>query len=270
MDSAYRNAHYVLSELSHGYGPHVHILAHPLAMTWLSRLCATSTHQPEISRLVSRLYEDMVIAVINHAFPRRRVQTATRMVASTERAVLDVEQVDPNTRVVCVDVARAGMLPSQVCFDTCNTVFDPAGVRQDHLIVARTTDDAHQVTGAAILGGKVGGPIDDAYVLIPDPMGATGTSIATVIDYLKANHGKAPARILSLNLIVTPEFIRNMQAAHPEVEIYAWRVDRGMSDPAVLAKNLGAEPSGERGLNDVDYIVPGGGGFGEILNNAFV
>ena len=26
----------------------------------------------------------------------------------------------------------------------------------------------------------------------------------------------------------------------------------------------------ERGLNDRHYIVPGGGGFGEILNNAFV
>ena len=26
----------------------------------------------------------------------------------------------------------------------------------------------------------------------------------------------------------------------------------------------------ERGLNDQHYIVPGGGGFGEILNNAYV
>jgi uracil phosphoribosyltransferase len=26
----------------------------------------------------------------------------------------------------------------------------------------------------------------------------------------------------------------------------------------------------ERGLNEKQYIVPGGGGFGEIMNNSFV
>jgi hypothetical protein len=38
----------------------------------------------------------------------------------------------------------------------------------------------------------------------------------------------------------------------------------------VLATELGERWSEENGLTPNDYIVPGGGGFGELMNNAFV
>ena len=40
--------------------------------------------------------------------------------------------------------------------------------------------------------------------------------------------------------------------------------------PEVLATVPGTRWGEERGLDDHQYIVPGGGGFGEILNNAYV
>jgi uracil phosphoribosyltransferase len=73
-----------------------------------------------------------------------------------------------------------------------------------------------------------------------------------------------------LHLIVTPEFIRRMRKDHPEMVIYAIRLDRGMSDEAVFSSGLGAMPDAEAGLNEIQYIVPGAGGVGEILNNSFV
>lgn len=270
MDKAYRRAHYALSEHSHHYGDGVHILGDPLALTQLARLCAGTTQQPEINRLVASLYLHLFNAVVNQEFPRRLVRSTTRMISSTPRAVLEGELLDTSVRVVCVDIARAGILPSQICYDLANALFDPANVRQDHLIMSRVTDGEHKVTGAEIAGGKVGGSIDGRYVLLPDPMGATGTSLSTAITKYRETYGANPARIITMSLIVTPQFIRTLREAHPDVVIYAVRLDRGMSDPAVLATELGERWAEENGLNEVDYIVPGGGGFGEIMNNSFV
>jgi uracil phosphoribosyltransferase len=70
--------------------------------------------------------------------------------------------------------------------------------------------------------------------------------------------------------MVTPEDIARMKKDHPEVVIYAARLDRGLSAPDVLETVPGERWAEERGLNDHQYIVPGAGGVGEILNNAYV
>ena len=78
--------------------------------------------------------------------------------------------------------------------------------------------------------------IDDRIVVFPDPMGATGGSLATAIEaYLSAGLGK-PSRIITLNLIITPEFIRRLMALEYPVEVFALRLDRGMSTPEALAE----------------------------------
>ena len=77
-------------------------------------------------------------------------------------------------------------------------------------------------------------------------------------------------RIINIHLIVTPEYLKNMTQAHPDVLVYALRVDRGLSSAEVLDTVPGTRWAEERGLDDHQYIVPGGGGFGEIMNNAFV
>ena len=52
--------------------------------------------------------------------------------------------------------------------------------------------------------------------------------------------------------------------------VYALRLDRGLSPPEVLQTMPGERWDEERGLTDHHYIVPGGGGLGEIMNNSFV
>ena len=107
-------------------------------------------------------------------------------------------------------------------------------------------------------------------VIVPDPMGATGGSIAGTIDiYKKQVKGKA-TKYVTAHLIVTPEYIKRMKKDHPDVVVYACRLDRGLSAPDVLRTVPGTRWDDERGLNEKHYIVPGGGGFGEILNNSFV
>jgi hypothetical protein len=52
--------------------------------------------------------------------------------------------------------------------------------------------------------------------------------------------------------------------------VYALRLDRGLSSDRALASVPGKYWDEERGLNDTQYIVPGAGGVGELLNNAWV
>jgi uracil phosphoribosyltransferase len=145
---------------------------------------------------------------------------------------------------------------------------NPKKVRQDHISIARSTNDAQAVTGSVVSGHKIGGTVDNSIVLFPDPMGATGGTLVEAVELFKKN-GKA-RKYIALHCIVTPEYLKKIQSKSPDLIVYAIRLDRGLSPADVLAKTPGSDWDRERGLNDHQYIVPGGGGFGEILNNAYV
>ncbi len=269
-DVVYDNLPFRLSELPHRYGPNVHLVGNPFNLTQLAALCAKGTGQPQINHLVSMLYTDLVKLVLNAEFPRKAVTVPTRMIDSTPHGIYQGQVIDREVRAVTVNIARAGTLPSLVTYDLLNMTLEPGLVRQDHIIMSRMSDDAHAGVGSAIGGAKIGGDVDDAYVLFPDPMGATGGSLSTAIRLYKDKVPGRPRRILCLNLIVTPEYLRRIRDDHPDVTVYALRLDRGLSPPEVLGTEPGTHWELERGLDERQYIVPGGGGFGEIMNNAYV
>jgi len=269
-DHLYDHLQYRLSEIEHLYGPNVHVLADPFLLSQLATLCAKDTIQPAINQLVVSIYSAVVKTVLNAEFPRKQASVPTRMIAVNPRGIFHGQLIDPQVRAVSVNIARAGTLPSQVTYDLLNGLLDPRLVRQDHIIMSRMIDDAHHVVGSNIGGAKIGGDVDDAFVLVPDPMGATGGSLATAIRTYKEKVQGRARRYLCLHLVVTPEYLRRMRDEHPDAVIYAVRLDRGLSPPDVLDTVPGTRWDEERGLDDNQYIVPGGGGFGEIMNNAYV
>lgn len=269
-DCQFKTVAYTPSEIEHRYGPRVHILRDPLSLTILAKLCQKGVVQPEVNQLLVELYRVLVHEVVASEFPRAQATVATRMIDVTPEGMWSGELIRKDTPAVVVALARAGLLPSQVTYDFLNQVLDPAGVRQDHLALGRTIDSDGRVTGAGLYASKIGGPVDDAMMLIPDPMGATGSTVSRVMHhYANSVQGK-PRRVLSVHLIVTPEYLRHVTQHHPEVHVYALRLDRGLSPPDVLATMPGTHWERECGLTDHHYIVPGGGGLGEILNNSFV
>jgi uracil phosphoribosyltransferase len=270
VDVQFSSLPYRPCEIVHRYGERVHVLADPLSLAMLARLCAKGTVQPEINRLVAELYRMLVHEVVAAEFPRQPMAVPTRMIDATPRGVWRGDAIAATTPAVVVAVARAGLLPSQHTYDFLNQVLQPEGVRQDHLALARTVDDKGGVTGAGLYASKIGGPVDGAMVLIPDPMGATGATISKVVEqYGPELYGK-PGKIIAVHLIITPEYLRHVTRKHPEVTVYALRLDRGLSPPDVLEAVPGERWDEERGLTDKHYIVPGGGGLGEIMNNSFV
>ena len=264
------NVKYQLSEIEHRYGKNVHIVNDPCMTSWLARLCSPQTFQPQINSLVDYLYTSLLNTVMNVEFPQKKVRIPTRMTAMHPEAPLETEIFDTDSRVVTVNLARAGTYPSHICYNLLNNVMDPQSVRQDHVSASRTTDQNEKVTGTALGGAKIGGDVEGAIVLFPDPMGATGNTIVSAIEHYKSNVGGQAAKYLALHLIVTPEYLKTVSRAHPDLSIYAVRLDRGLSSHEVLQTVPGTHWDKERGLNDKHYIIPGGGGFGEIMNNSFV
>ncbi len=267
FDTQFQHIRHRLSEIEHHYGDGIHILSDPYLLSLLARLCRPDTLQPDVNRLVDVIYRHLVGVVAAHEFPRRHAEIPTRMHATHPEAVYAGDIIAPETRAVVVDIARAGMFPSQIVFDHLNVILDPRNVRQDHIFMNRRVDEKDRVVGTDVSGVKIGGPVEGAMVVLPDPMGATGGTILRAID-LYRGLGK-PARVIAVHLIVTPEYLRAIKAAQPETVVYAVRLDRGLSPDDVLRTTPGERWEEERGLNDHDYIVPGGGGFGEIMNNAY-
>ncbi|MBX3119106.1 MAG: uracil phosphoribosyltransferase [Fimbriimonadaceae bacterium] len=79
-------------------------------------------------------------------------------------------------------------------------------------------------------------------VLCLDPMLATGGSASQAISLIKANGG---AKIVMVCVVAAPQGIEKLSTDHPEVPIYSAALDRD--------------------LNDLKYILPGLGDFGDRL-----
>jgi uracil phosphoribosyltransferase len=136
------------------------------------------------------------------------------------------------TDVVVVPVLRAGL----GMLDAVLGLFPPA--RVGHIGLQR--DEATAV--ASWYYSKLPPNIDSSYVLMIDPMLATGGSAVAALDLLK----RAGARTITMICIVSaPEGVALVERHHPDVAIYTPVIDRE--------------------LNAHKFIVPGLGDFGDRL-----
>lgn len=255
-------------EWEHRYGNRVHLLWSPLLLTYLAELGSPQCTQPRINELVRMIYHEMFSIAANRELPVVEAEVETRMHAFHPEGFYRGPLLDRKAPAVTVNLARAGTVPSQVVYDRLNYLLDPSVVRQDHISIARATDAQDKVVGAALSGHKIGGSVEGATLFIPDPMGATGGTIEKTMEIYGA-FGK-PSKVVAIHCIVTPEYLKRITGLFPSVEIYAARLDRGLSDPKILDSVPGSHWDQEKGLNDRSYIVPGAGGLGEIMNNAYV
>ena len=81
-------------------------------------------------------------------------------------------------------------------------------------------------------------------VFVLDPMLATGGSAVQCVDQLKK---LGADQIAMISIIAAPEGIRVLETSHPDVAVFAGKIDRG--------------------LNAKKYILPGLGDFGDRLYN---
>ena len=257
-------------QLDHAYPDGTYILDSNVSRTLLEKISHPETTQPEFTKLVKKSYEYLFNFIIDQIYPQVEIATKSRMVEFHSEGNYKTEICDRSISAVCVDLARAGMIPSQLFYEELHNFLPFQQIRQDHVYAARKTNDKNEVIGIDISGSKIGGGIDNAFVFIPDPMGATGSTIAETIKIYKEKVEGKPICFITAHLIITPEYVKKIKSTHPDVKIFALRLDRGLSTKKALESKPGEFWDEEKGLNPHSYIVPGAGGVGEILNNSFV
>lgn len=201
----------------------VHLVEHPLVQDILCELRDASTPPERFRQLAGR------ISVLLAAEALRDVPTVPETVVTPLGPARGARV---HTDVVLVPVLRAGlgMLPGML-------ELVPAA-RVGHIGLQR--DERTAV--AAQYYAKLPTPLEKSYVLMIDPMLATGGSAVAALDFLS----RAGAREIRLVCIVAaPEGVALVEKAYPNVGIYTPVID-------------------ER-LNDHKYIVPGLGDFGDRL-----
>lgn len=255
---------------NHHYGPQFNLINNIYLESLLARLCLPETKQPEINRLVQKLYLGLIEAAVNQCFPQETHHYKTRMNEAHPNALLTTQNFNQTTKAVTVNLARAGSYPSHLCYEFLHDILPADNIRQDHIFAARTTDESQKVTGTFLGCYKIGGSVKNSFVIFPDPMGATGGTLTSAIDhYEKQIEGPAQS-FIALHLIVTPEYLKKALNHSKKIQVFALRVDRGLSPENILKSPLGLHWDQEKGLNNHQYIVPGAGGLGELLNNSYV
>ena len=201
----------------------VRLVEHPLVQDILLQLRDARTPPEQFRQLAGR------ISVLLAAEALRDVPTVAATV-STPLGPASGHRV--NADVVLVPVLRAGlgMLPGMLEL--------VPGARVGHIGLQRDEVTAH----ATRYYSKLPPRLEESYVLMIDPMLATGGSAVAALELLRS----AGARHIRLVCIVTaPEGIAAVEQAYPDIPIFTPVVD-------------------ER-LNDHKFIVPGLGDFGDRL-----
>ena len=78
--------------------------------------------------------------------------------------------------------------------------------------------------------------LSDAFVLICEPMLATGGSLSWAVDKVKSSGAHT---ITALCIVTAPEGVKRMTLDHPDVQIVAASYDRALNEAAYILPGLG-------------------------------
>ena len=146
----------------------------------------------------------------------------------------------PDPESICaVSIIRSGD-----CLLEAAREVEPA-MKVGKILIQR--DESHPDKIAKLFYSKVPEGVDKMYVLLCDPMLATGGSAIKALQVLCGDYQVDPSRVVFANMICCPEGLEALAKAYPSVKIVTACVDQG--------------------LNDEKFIVPGLGDYGDRFFN---
>jgi uracil phosphoribosyltransferase len=201
----------------------LHVVEHPVVHDALATLRDVTT-RPEVFRRMAIRISLLLAAEATRDVPSEAVSVQTPLGPAHGRRV--------GAGVVVVPVLRAGLGMLDAVLELLpNARVGHIGLQRDELTAV-----------ASQYYSKLPPDLSGSYVLMIDPMLATGGSAVAALDLLKLA-GAADIRMICI--VAAPEGIALVERHHPNVHIYTPAVDHG--------------------LNAHKYIVPGLGDFGDRL-----
>ena len=201
----------------------MHLVEHPLVHDALATLRDART-APELFRRMANRISLLLAAEAMRDLPSQDTTVTTPLGPAPGRRV--------GAPVVVVPVLRAGLGMLDAVLELV------PDARVGHIGLQR--DESTAI--ASQYYSKLPTDLSASYVLMIDPMLATGGSAVAALDLLRAA-GARDVRIVCI--VAAPEGIALVEQRYPDVKIYAPVVDRG--------------------LNPHKFIVPGLGDFGDRL-----
>lgn len=193
------------------------LVDHPLIQAKLTKLRDKRTDRLQFRQILEELTALMVYE-ITRDFPVRPVEVETPF----ERTH-GVELARP---VVLVPILRAGI----VMLDGVLSLIPSA--RVGHIGIFRDPTTLKPVEYFV----KLPPNLEEALVIVVDPMLATGGSAVHAVQLVKERGGKD---IRFLCLVAAPEGVRAMAEAHPDVPVYAAALDRELDSHGYIRPGLG-------------------------------
>ncbi|MCR4796536.1 MULTISPECIES: uracil phosphoribosyltransferase [Ruminococcus] len=202
----------------------LHIIDHPLVQHKISLLRDKNTGTKEFRELVSEIAM-FICYEATRDLPLKEIELETPLAVAKTKII-------SGRKLAFIPILRAGL----GMIDGVTTLVPAAKI--GHIGIFRDPETKSPVKYYA----KMPDDIEERDAIIVDPMLATGNSAVAAIKELKELGVK---HIKFMCIICSPEGVKAVQAAYPDVEIYAGVMD-------------------ER-LNEDKYIVPGVGDAGDRI-----
>ena len=194
------------------------VIDHPLIEHKLTLMRQKETSTNDFRRLMTEISTLMAYEVLRD-IPMHEIIIDTPMETTTGR-VLD------GKKVVIAAVLRAG---SQIADGMLTVV---PGARIGHIGLYR--DPKTQVVVEYYF--KMPGDLHERDVVVTDPLLATGHSAVAAVDRLKEY---SPRSIKFVCLVASPEGLKILTEAHPDVTIYTAAVDRELNADGYILPGIG-------------------------------
>ncbi|HYH02277.1 MAG TPA: uracil phosphoribosyltransferase [Bacillota bacterium] len=196
----------------------VHVIDHPLIQHKLSIIRAQDTGAKEFRELVEEVSMLMAYEVTRN-FPLEEVEVETPVASARCKTIA-------GKKIAVVPILRAGLGMVEGILKLIPTA------KVGHIGVYRDPETLNPIEYFC----KLPTDIVDRELIIVDPMLATGGSAVAGIQFLK-QRGATQIRLMCL--IAAPEGVQNVQAKHPDVDIYVAAVDDRLNSHGYIIPGLG-------------------------------
>lgn len=206
----------------------IHELSNPVIKTLVNHLRETQTDALRFRHIVQELSRLLAYEALETHIPEE--QTITTWQGENKFKFIKEEN------LVFVTILRAG-LPM---IEATTALFPKAS---SGFLAMKRDEKTHQ----SVLYYDRIPECKDKTVVIVDPMVATAGSLCDAISVIKT---KSPKKIISLNIIGSPEGMEILEQKHPDIELFIAQIDKKLNENMFIVPGLG--DAGDRSYNTIE------------------
>lgn len=208
----------------------IHELSNPVAKTLLNHLRETKTDALRFRHIVQEISRLLVY----EALKNETLEDETISTWQGDRSFGFIKEED----IVFVTILRAG-LPM---IEAVTSLFPNAS---SGFLAMKRDENTHQ----SILYYDRIPDCKGKTVIVVDPMVATAGSLCDAISVIKT---KLPKKIISLNIIGSPEGMAILEQKHPDIELFIAQIDEKLNEHMFIVPGLG--DAGDRSYNTIEPL----------------